>query len=122
MLTIGSASRAFAQNLLAMFRQTFAAYPIRRLSPSRGPWLFLRTSGLRHRSRDDHHVHADGCPCRAKASGEKGLTARQALAKAMKDRFKDNYGHDLPEIDEEADATIETLLNAGIVIVEGKPQ
>lgn len=40
----------------------------------------------------------------------------------MKDRFKDNYGHDLPEIDEEADATIETLLNAGIVIVEGKPQ
>ncbi len=42
----------------------------------------------------------------------------------MKDRLKDNYGHDLPEIDfyEEADATIEALLNAGFVTVEGQTQ
>lgn len=42
----------------------------------------------------------------------------------MKDRLKGNYGHDLPEIDfyDEADDTIEAMLDAGFGIVEARPQ
>jgi len=73
---------------------------------------------------DDHHVHADECPCRAKASDAKGLTPRQVLAKAMQERLKGDYGHDLPEIDfyDEADEAIGALLDAGFMIVEVTPR
>ena len=69
---------------------------------------------------DGHHVHADECPCRVRSTDARCLTPRQVLAKAMQERLKGDYGHDLLEIDfyDEADETIGALLDAGFAIVE----